>query len=86
MTTQQRGMRINEIQDEIARLQRMRSDLYAQIHLIQEKMEPLFAEHVHLLAQVLSERHDDHEDPACVCGVHRSEHLLCGCGEWERRR
>ena len=20
----------------------------------------------------------------CVCGVHESEHLLCGCGEWER--
>ena len=23
------------------------------------------------------------DDPRCVCGVHRSEHLLCGCGEWE---
>lgn len=22
-------------------------------------------------------------DPICVCGVYRSEHQLCGCGEWE---
>lgn len=26
------------------------------------------------------------DDPVCVCGVYRSEHALCGCGEWERRR
>jgi hypothetical protein len=22
-------------------------------------------------------------DPVCVCGTHKSEHALCGCGEWE---
>lgn len=26
------------------------------------------------------------DDPQCVCGVYRSEHALCGCGEWEARR
>lgn len=30
------------------------------------------------------EEYDD--DPQCVCGVYKSEHALCGCGEWERRR
>ena len=23
------------------------------------------------------------DDPRCVCGVYRSEHALCGCGEWQ---
>jgi hypothetical protein len=26
------------------------------------------------------------DDPICICGVYRSEHQLCGCGEWERAR
>lgn len=26
------------------------------------------------------------DDDRCLCGVHRSEHQLCGCGEWERAR
>ncbi len=26
------------------------------------------------------------DDPACVCGIHRSEHLLVGWNEWESRR
>lgn len=25
------------------------------------------------------------DDPACVCGVAKSEHLLCGCESFERR-
>lgn len=36
---------------------------------------------------------EENEDPVCVCGVHRSEHKLCGCGEgfqtpreWEREK
>lgn len=32
------------------------------------------------------EEDDEDDDPQCVCGVYRSEHALCGCGEWERRR
>lgn len=24
------------------------------------------------------------DDPRCVCGTHRSEHALCGCGDWQR--
>ncbi len=31
-------------------------------------------------------REEEEEDPICVCGVYRSEHALCGCGEWQRRR
>lgn len=38
------------------------------------------------------DRYED-DDPVCVCGVHRSEHKLCGCGEgfqrkleWEKER
>lgn len=27
---------------------------------------------------------DDDNDPFCVCGTARSEHALCGCGDWER--
>jgi hypothetical protein len=27
---------------------------------------------------------EDVDDPQCVCGVYRSEHALCGCGEWQR--
>jgi len=26
------------------------------------------------------------DDPRCVCGVHRSEHALCGCEQFERER
>jgi hypothetical protein len=28
----------------------------------------------------------DDGEPVCSCGVYQSEHLLCGCGEWEARR
>lgn len=34
----------------------------------------------------LQEETTEDDDPQCVCGVHRSEHALCGCGEWERRK
>lgn len=26
------------------------------------------------------------DDPVCVCGTYRSEHALCGCGDWQRAR
>lgn len=26
------------------------------------------------------------DDPVCVCGTHKSEHTLCGCGDFERPR
>ena len=26
---------------------------------------------------------EEDDDPQCVCGVWRSEHALCGCGEWQ---
>ena len=29
---------------------------------------------------------DDDDDPRCVCGVHRSEHSLCGCPEGFQRK
>lgn len=28
----------------------------------------------------------EEDDPVCVCGVHRSEHALCGCPDGFERR
>lgn len=44
-----------------------------------EELRPFYERHI-----PEEDRHED-DDPVCVCGVSRSEHRLCGCGEGFQR-
>lgn len=41
-------------------------------------------EHGYLTFEEEPDEETPDDDPYCVCGVARSEHALCGCGEWQR--
>ncbi|MDQ3693180.1 MAG: hypothetical protein M3464_06095 [Chloroflexota bacterium] len=55
--------------------------------LTDERGEIMAILDVHDDAVLMELADGDDDDPICVCGVHRSEHILCGCPDgFERRR